>query len=97
MQAIISAVAEKIDEVCNSPPSLKHACVRACVCVCVCVCACMHARACVRVCMHACVFVHTCMRACVCVCVCMIKSCTCICKGRQDEVRHSLKTDSEKN
>ena len=27
----------------------------------------------------------------------MIKSCTCICKGRQDEVRHSLKADSEKH
>ena len=26
----------------------------------------------------------------------MIKSCTCICKGRQDKVRHSLKADSEK-
>ena len=27
----------------------------------------------------------------------MIKSCTCICKGRQDKVRHSPKADSEKN
>ncbi len=27
----------------------------------------------------------------------MIKSCTCICKGRQDKVRHSQKADSEKN
>ena len=26
----------------------------------------------------------------------MIKSCTCICKGRQDKVRHSPKADSEK-
>ena len=26
----------------------------------------------------------------------MIKSCTCICKGRQDSVRHSPKADSEK-
>ena len=26
----------------------------------------------------------------------MIKSCTCICKGRQDNVRHSPKADSEK-
>ena len=27
----------------------------------------------------------------------MIKSCTCLCKGRQDKVRHSPKADSEKN
>ena len=27
----------------------------------------------------------------------MIKSCTCMCKGRQNKVRHSLKADSEKN
>ena len=27
----------------------------------------------------------------------MIKSCTCICKGRQDKVRHSPKADSEKS
>ena len=29
-------------------------------------------------------------------CTYMIKSCTCICKGRQDKVRYSPKADSEK-
>ena len=68
------------------------------------VCVCMHAHAheCMRACMctyvhdmyvHACrfhllLFPLTLMY--------MIKSCTCICKGGQDKVRHSPKADSEK-